>query len=453
VRAFTTAVATAVAAAGAMKRSPLVVAFVAAAGISAMAPSGAMTLGNVASQSELGQSLRLVIPVALGADEVISASCLKLLNDGAPGDTPQLVTGKVSFERGAPMPRIVVTTSRPINEPALRVSLQSGCGNTTRRDYVLLFDPATVPSTPSLPMLALAAGTPTVQDAPLPTTLGGDARNDNYGVAHAQAAKTVAQAPLTARHDERAARAPSPPAVATLALRRSSVSTNVASPVALTEVALREIPASTTAPHAEAASTSLRLVTMTRSASGNGFISTASAQPLQPVAQPSPTVERLWPYAAVVLCLAGLGMCAFAVRKQRASHSPSWMATANAAAKTPPDTYASLNTFAHFGEMAEPVPATPRDSGDKRQTKPAMAASDGELDTLLGDDCIDEQKIRQEWAAAASEHAIDIGTDSILQAIATAEREMRIGAPAPAQAAMDSALDDELLRKPKPKKR
>jgi len=73
----------------------------------------------------------------------------------------------------------------------------------------------------------------------------------------------------------------------------------------------------------------------------------------------------------------------------------------------------------------------------------------GELDTLLGDDGIDEKTIREEWAAAASEHAIDIGTDSILQAIATAEREMRISAPPPAQVAMDQALDDELLRKPR----
>lgn len=448
-RAFTTAVAT-----DAMKRSPFLLALVAAAGISATAPSSAMTLGNIASQSELGQSLRLVIPVALGVDEAISASCLKLLNDGAPGDTPQLVTGKVSFERGATTSRIVVTTSRPINEPALRVSLQSGCGNTTRRDYVLLFDPATVPVTPSLPMPALAAGTGALMspDAQSPAIIGAAARSDHHELAHGYVAKTVAQAPAAARRDEPAARAPSETSVAGPRVQRLSASARVASPATLTDVALHEISASAPAPQAEAAaSTSLRLVTMTRNASGNGFISTASAQPLQPgaVAQPSPTVERLWPYAAIVLCLAGLGMCALAVRKQRASHSPSWMATANAAAKTPADTHASLNTFAHFSEMADPVPATPRDSGDKRQTKTAPTAPDGELDTLLGDDCIDEQKIRQEWAAAASEHAIDIGTDSILQAIATAEREMRIGAPAPAQVAMDNALDDELLRKPK----
>ena len=100
----------------------------------------AVALGNVALQSSLGQPLRLVIPVALNRGETLNAACLKLMRDSQPG-TPQLLTGRVNIEPNAASTRLIVTTPRAIDEPALRVSVQAGCGNTVRRDYVLLLDP------------------------------------------------------------------------------------------------------------------------------------------------------------------------------------------------------------------------------------------------------------------------------------------------------------------------
>ena len=52
----------------------------------------------------------------------------------------------------------------------------------------------------------------------------------------------------------------------------------------------------------------------------------------------------------------------------------------------------------------------------------------------------------------ANESAVDIGTDSILKAIARAERELHISPPEPAQAAIDKALDDDLMFEPKLKR-
>ena len=82
---------------------------------------------------------------------------------------------------------------------------------------------------------------------------------------------------------------------------------------------------------------------------------------------------------------------------------------------------------------------------------------DASLDTLLQEsvietDGIDENVIRQTWAAVANESAVDIGTDSILKAIARAERELHISPPEPAQAAIDKALDDDLMFEPKLKR-
>jgi hypothetical protein len=64
-------------------------------------------------------------------------------------------------------------------------------------------------------------------------------------------------------------------------------------------------------------------------------------------------------------------------------------------------------------------------------------------------DGIDEHVIRKAWATAATESAADIGTDSILKAIAAAERDLHIGPPEPKQAAIDKALDDDLMFDPK----
>src|SRR3984893_4075594 len=114
--------------------------------------ASALALGNMALQSSLGQPLRVVIPVALSNGEILSTSCLKLVRDPVDG-TPQLMTGRVSVERNAANTQLIVTTPRPVNEPALRLSLQAGCGDTMRRDYVLLLDPQ---GTQSSPMLASA---------------------------------------------------------------------------------------------------------------------------------------------------------------------------------------------------------------------------------------------------------------------------------------------------------
>ena len=110
------------------------------------------------------------------------------------------------------------------------------------------------------------------------------------------------------------------------------------------------------------------------------------------------------------------------------------------------------NTFAHFAAMAEPAPILLR-----AITFPAVLEEetyDASLDTLLQEpeleaDGIDEHVIRKAWETAATEGAADIGTDSILKAIAAAERDMHISPPAPAQAAIDKALDDDLMHGPK----
>jgi hypothetical protein len=110
----------------------------------------------------------------------------------------------------------------------------------------------------------------------------------------------------------------------------------------------------------------------------------------------------------------------------------------------------SAQTFAHFGVMTEPA--------EIKQRVPlvvppndAMQVEQSELDTLLADiqaSTIDERQIKDAYKAVAIEGGVDVGADSILKAIAEAERHLQMGSPEPSQVALDHALDQDLLTIP-----
>jgi hypothetical protein len=407
----------------------------------------ALALGNIALQSSLGQPLRVVIPVALSNGETLNTSCLKLVRDPV-ADTPQLMTGRVSVERNAANTRLIVTTPRPVDEPALRLSLQAGCGDTMRRDYVLLLDPQ---GTESSTMVASAdldefknyAGaarptaaprgaqrvaasfdpSPSSVSAPAPTTF--KPIDPPVPIAVAQTQKTAPAATMV------------------------ELAVTPHEPVALTTIQ----PSSGFIP--EAAAASLSHVSTERSNTNKAAASAPIAMLRTRDEAPEETLwTQSWPYGAVLLSIGAIALTAFA--KRRGLVAPSWSAAAvNNFSKSPMQTSAVANTFAHFGVMSEVAPKALR-----QIARPPVIEDpihDANLDTLLQApevdevDGIDEHVIRKAWATLATEGAADIGTDSILKAIAAAERDLHISPPEPAQAAMDNALDDDLLRNPKPR--
>lgn len=105
-------------------------------------PAMAVGLGPVVQQSELGRPLRIVIPVIFSPGEDIAAECFKLASaDREVDGVPQQHFGRVSLERTPAGPQLVITNARPVNDPALRVTVQAGCENAVRREYTLLLDP------------------------------------------------------------------------------------------------------------------------------------------------------------------------------------------------------------------------------------------------------------------------------------------------------------------------
>ena len=419
-------------------------------------PSHSVTLGNVASQSALGQPMRIEIPVSLGAGESLNSACVKLVADSSSAGTPQIVTARVSLDQAGTSTRLLITTSGAVNEPALRLNVKAGCGSSVQRDYVLLFDPSFAESPTQLasaepekpswlrqPRQNADAPTPrqTVEVAALPKT--------NWGT-------PVPTGPMVAPEAR-------PPVVAKLADPK---------------------PAAPTLPVAEAPQR--EMMTLVSSSSSGGFITEAGASSLPARVTSTPVVppasarslplltsqgvrsqavspQSVWmqlaPYAAIVFGAIILTLVAFLL--QRRSNTPMWM-NPNARRPINGDTQAGGQqlTFAHFGAMTEPAPINPRSPLDvnsvTKRAKSAKPVKDetvavSELDTLLQDiqsDLIDERTIKDAWKAAAADSGIDMGADSILKAIAAAERDLQIGAPEPKQVALDSSLDNELLTVP-----
>ncbi|MBK9607913.1 MAG: hypothetical protein IPO58_16315 [Betaproteobacteria bacterium] len=187
-------------------------------------PAHAAGLGGHEVQSALGQPLRMVVQVTARPDETLDANCFKIhpftvANDGL----PQLTNAQVSLDRRGNQPRLVVSSSRPILDPIVRVSIDVGCDTTLRRDLTLLLDPLPVIET-QVEGTAPARPAETTAAAPAPARLapadeparaaaigsagvpGGGSESSGQGAAPTPAPDraTAAPAPRAARPDDSA---------------------------------------------------------------------------------------------------------------------------------------------------------------------------------------------------------------------------------------------------------
>jgi hypothetical protein len=408
----------------------------AAGALLASSPSVSLTLGNVTSQSALGQPLRIVIPVRLAPGEALEAACIRLVADNSDGGAPSIVTARVSVEQAKTGTRVVITQPKAFGEPALNLSVQTGCGSTIRRDYALLFDP---PGNEAPTVLAAADVDPPAWAAPVRAQrVAAAVPGTKWGT------PVLASAPAPERpapEPARSARESAPPATAPAA----------APPAPAVPAVPRELIATVTnAPRnsfiSEAGAASLPVRTE------GGQASPLKSFPLLQSSAPRPAPahnvwQMMWPYLAGVLGTMALALLAFFV-SQRRTALPHWVRRgATADGKEGAPTITSNATFAHFGAMTEPAPAPSRDRIEPQLAAKAPAVAASEHDTLF-DEVIDERSIKDAWREAAADPALDMGGESILKAIDAAEQDLRIGTPPPAQVAMDKALDDDLLTVP-----
>lgn len=114
-----------------------------AAVASVLTPARAITLGEIAVESSIGQPLNARIPVQLGAGEMLTAGCVGTMTPGT-AELSQVPGARFAIpETGRPGTQdLRVTTTQPLYEPMYELHLQVNCPGTSVlvRQYVLMLD-------------------------------------------------------------------------------------------------------------------------------------------------------------------------------------------------------------------------------------------------------------------------------------------------------------------------
>ena len=381
--------------------APLRLFIVAAAGLLIASSSAhALLLGDAVVRSTPGAPLRAVIPLKPTVGEALEATCFRLAPiAGADSGT---VTAKVSLERAAATPRLIITTQQPIAEPVVRFAIEAGCDASIRRNYVVALDAQ-----------AASGSRRTVM-----ATLGG-AREPGQ---EQRAATAVAAGRTTdAASLQRAGAALSP------------TTNNV---------------------HPEGHSSRL---------SAGATVAADGKPAALPRSDPGETDRLTWylvaPLAMGLIALAVL----FLTRRQAPPDLPDWT---RGGEYTGPRSYTDMSaqpvTLSHGDMAAMPRMVKPRAEGASLRVRapvtaanslrPAAAQDLSTLDTLIND--VSEADLREPSAlsvagAAAGDGAGREEDNAILRAIDAAEREMLYVPPSPAEAAIDRALEDDLTQQPR----
>ena len=418
----------------------------------------AMLLGDAVAQSGLGTPLRVVIPVRSAPGERLDSACFRILPNAANAAAP-IVTARVSLERAAATPRLVVTTPNAINEPAIQFTLQAGCDGTTRRNYVLLLDPPTQVAAAEhrYPHAMVQSSAKPAARGPRQEATVPPAPREQRGANRATADETlVVQAPAP----QEAKRATDP----SEGSKPGSGLFGIIAPVAFQGVAL-----------------AAGVATEPRQAAAAGTGAPPGAATVTRGAAPAGSAwSDAWTYVAASLAILGvIGLAALFMRQHSSvPEFPEWTRggpdNGQRDATSISTASATLSRTASYAEATTiPAEQTPprlrpvaraafaaHPTTSRKEPEPAADAST--LDTLLNNpeeaDVVEERAIREAWAAARMHverggEKIASGTeasgDAILQAIEDAERDLLFSPPAPAQAAMDHALDDDLLQPPR----
>lgn len=387
----------------------------------------ALVLGEASVQSALGAPLRVVIPIAAAPGELLQTGCFRVLQP-AGDDVAQIVTARVSLERAAAAPRLVVTTVTAVNEPAFHFGIQSDCGAVFERTYAVLLDPL-LASTP----VPAAAASPSFAREP---------RQDRAASQQGSARHSVVASAASAT---RVVRVLEPPA-RTL-------------PVADTVAVMDGVPLPRLAALAAIEPTAFHPVATAPAVSASV---TAVATKSPPV---SSGVGGLWSLAAAALALGVvIALAAIARRRDKQPEIPQWTRSRSMAGPrslTDLSTATLPNTFSRaaattIGAATKSKPAPARSSLRAETRSPPSrrgpaTVDPSTIDTLLdalNPDIVEERAVREAFAAARSDVEREMDGNAILQAIDAAERDLHLLGPEPAQSAIERALEDDLLQHP-----
>ncbi len=129
------------------------------------AGAGAMTVGGPQTVSGLAQPLRVRIPVSMDAGEELAGNCVKVLAPRG-DDAPAAANVRASVQSSGQSTTVLLTTTSPVLEPAVRVAVQIGCTDPVIKEFVVLLDPMPVNApVVAAPSPSLGAPVPAAQPA------------------------------------------------------------------------------------------------------------------------------------------------------------------------------------------------------------------------------------------------------------------------------------------------
>lgn len=122
----------------------------------------ALSLGDLAVRSSVGQAFDAVLPFQASAEDAITPQCVRVNGPGdatQAADVPVLAGVRVALRERAGGGQIVLSTRTVVNEPAFRLRVTIDCGARTflSREFVVLLD---APGTLHLPEVPAPAAAP-----------------------------------------------------------------------------------------------------------------------------------------------------------------------------------------------------------------------------------------------------------------------------------------------------
>ena len=371
------------------------------AALIASSSAHALLLGDAVVRSAPGAPLRAVIPLKSTGGETLEATCFRFVP--VAGANAGTVTAKVSLERAAATPRLIVTTQEPIAQSVVRFAIEAGCDGSMRRNYVVALDAQAASASRTTAIATLGS-------RPEP---GQESRAT--GVIAAR------------RSTDPASRQP-----ASAALSFTSKNVHIEGDSAL-------LPAAVAVDRKPAA-----------------LLRTVDPE----------DADRLTWYLAAPLAMGLIALAVlFLTRRRGPPELPDWTRGGEYdAPRSHTDMSAPPVTLSPGDKAPMPRIVRPHAEGASLHVRAPVTAANSlrraahdvsTLDTLINDvaeaDVREESAVRDAWAAARG--AIEREEDNaILRAIDAAEREMLYLPPSPTEAAVDRALEDELTQPRRPDK-